>query len=185
MGIESSGPDGNRCELFHNNHDGTFTECAVESGVGYLGYVKGVCSADFNHDGRPNLFLSVRGSPNVLFRNDGAMSTNAAGRAVWKFTDVAQQAGVTEPLNSFPCWFFDYDNDGWEDLFVSGYQIRNVGDVCADYLGLPHEGERARLYHNNGDGTFKDVTREMGLYRLLHAMGSNYGDLDNDGYLDF
>ncbi|HEV2390944.1 MAG TPA: CRTAC1 family protein [Verrucomicrobiae bacterium] len=184
LGNESNGPDQNRCELFHNNRDGTFTECAVESGVAFLGFVKGVCSADFNHDGRPDLFLSVLGGPNVLYRNDGPW-TNSNGKMVWKFTDVAKQAGVTEPIFSFPCWFFDYDNDGWDDLFVCGYRIKNVGDICADYLGLPTDAERPRLYHNNHDGTFRDVTRETGLYRVLHAMGSNFGDLDNDGFLDF
>src|ERR1044071_1870366 len=184
VGYESVGGASNRCDLYHNNGDGIFTECAVESGVGFIGFVKGVCSADFNHDGRPDLFLSVLGSANVLFRNDGPV-TNAAGKMVWQFTDVASQAGVTEPLYSFPCWFFDYDNDGWEDLFVSGYRIHDVGDICADYLGLPTEAERARLYHNNHDGTFTDVTRQTGLYRVLHAMGANFGDLDNDGFLDF
>ncbi len=185
IGNESVGNDRNRCELFHNNGDGTFTECAVEAGVGYIGFVKGVCSADFNHDGRPDLYLSVLGAPNVLFRNDGPVATNSAGKVVWKFTDVASRAGVTEPIYSFPCWFFDYDNDGWDDLFVCGYHIKDVGEVCADYLGLPNEAERPRLYHNNHDGTFKDVTRETGLYRVLHAMGANFGDLDNDGFVDF
>jgi len=185
LGNESNGNDRNRCELFHNNGDGTFTECAVEAGVGYVGFVKGVCSADLNHDGRPDLYLSVLGRPNVLFRNDGPVSTNSAGKVIWRFTDVATQAGVTEPIYSFPCWFFDYDNDGWEDLFVCGYHIRDVGDVCADYLGLPTAAERPRLYHNNHDGTFKDVTRQTRLYRVLHAMGANFGDLDNDGFLDF
>ncbi len=185
LGNESNGPDKNRCELFHNNGDGTFTECAVESGVGYYGWVKGVCSADFNHDGRPDLFLSILGGAKVLFRNDGPVSTNSNGKVIWGFTDVAKQAGITEPFYSFPCWFFDYDNDGWEDLFVCGYHIKSVGDVCADYLGLPTDAERPRLYHNNHDGTFTDVTRETGLYHVLLAMGSNYGDLDNDGFLDF
>ena len=185
IGNESAGRDQNRCELYHNNGDGTFTECAIESGVNYVGLVKGVCSADFNHDGRPDLYLSVNGAPNLLFRNDGPVATNASGKPVWKFTNVAQQAGVTEPIYSFPCWFFDYDNDGWEDLFVCGYKIKDVGDICADYLGLPNGAERPRLYHNNHDGTFKDVTRETGLYKVLHAMGCNFGDLDNDGFLDF
>ena len=185
IGNESNATDKNRCELFHNNHDGTFTECAVESGVGYSGYVKGVCSADFNHDGRPDLFLSVLGGAKVLFRNDGPISTNANGKVVWGFSDVAKEAGINGPSYSFPCWFFDYDNDGWDDLFVCGYHTSSVGDVCADYLGLPTDAERPRLYHNNHDGTFKDVTRETGLYRVLLAMGSNFGDLDNDGFLDF
>jgi hypothetical protein len=91
---------------------------------------------------------------------------------------------VTQPLYSFPTWFFDYDNDGWLDLFVSGYGINNVADIAADYLGLPTPAERVRLYHNNRDGTFKDVTREAKLYKVLHTMGSNFGDLDNDGFLD-
>ena len=185
VGNESVGDTTNRCELYHNNGNGTFTECALECGVGFVGFVKGVCSADFNKDGRPDLFLSVLGGPNVLFRNDGPAGTNSVGKPVWKFTGVAKQAGVTEPLYSFPCWFFDYDNDGWDDLFVSGYRINDVGDICADYLGLPTSAERPRLYHNNHDGTFSDVTRETGLYRVLQAMGANFGDLDNDGYLDF
>jgi hypothetical protein len=92
---------------------------------------------------------------------------------------------VTEPFASFSCWFWDYDNDGWLDLFVAGYRIQDVGDIAADYLGLPHAGERARLYRNNHDGTFTDATRDAGLYQVLHMMGSNFGDLDNDGWLDF
>ena len=184
LGNESSGERSDRCELFHNNRDGTFTECAVDCGVDFVGYVKGVCSADFNHDGRPDLFLSVLGGPNVLYRNDGPVATNSNGKAVWKFTNVARQAGVTEPIYSFPCWFFDYDNDGWDDLYVGGYHTKNVGDICADYLGLPTDAERPRLYQNNHDGTFKDVTRATGLYHVLHAMGANFGDLDNDGFLD-
>jgi hypothetical protein len=185
LGNESVGPSTNRCELFHNNRDGTFTECAIESGVGFIGFVKGACSADYNHDGRPDLFLSVLGGPNVLFRNDGPAGTNSAGKVIWKFTDVARQAGVTEPIYSFPCWFFDYDNDGWDDLFVCGYRINDVGDVCADYVGLPTNAERPRLYHNNHDGTFTDVTVQCGLNHVIVGMGANFGDLDNDGYLDF
>ena len=98
---------------------------------------------------------------------------------------MTASAGVAEPKYSFPTWFFDYDNDGWEDIFVGGYRGINVGDMAADYLGKPHEGERPRLYRNKGDGTFTDVTKQAGLYRMLLAMGSNFGDLDNDGWLDF
>jgi hypothetical protein len=114
----------------------------------------------------------------------GGATAPAGARAV-HFTDVARAAGVTEPLVSFPTWFWDYDNDGWEDLFVSGYLMENTGDLAADLLGLPHQAELPRLYHNNHDGTFQDVTRAARLGRLLLAMGSNYGDLDNDGWLDF
>ena len=173
------------CELYRNNRDGTFTEMAQAAGVAVRAYVKGVASADYNNDGRPDLYLSILGRPNRLFRNDGPAPGAADARSGWRFTDTAAEAGVQLPIESFPCWFFDYDNDGWEDLFVCGYRIDNVGDIAADYLGLPGKGERAKLYRNRGDGTFADVTREARLDRVLHAMGSNFGDLDNDGWLDF
>ncbi|HET7536157.1 MAG TPA: CRTAC1 family protein [Candidatus Didemnitutus sp.] len=181
------------CQLFRNNGDGTFTECAAECGVAIVGFVKAVVSADYNRDGRPDLYLSVRDGPNILLRNDGpadpaglgAAGPDKSPRAPWKFTNVAAAAGVTEPNFSFPAWFWDYDNDGWPDILVFGYNIRDVGDVAADYLGQPTPAERPRLYHNNHDGTFTDVTKAAGLHRVIHAMGSNFGDLDNDGWLDF
>ncbi len=172
-------------ELFHNNRNGTFTEMAAAAGLAVSSYVKGVTAADYNNDGRPDLYLSLLGQPNQLFRNDGPQPGASSSSTNWKFTEVGAAAGVTLPIYSFPTWFFDYDNDGWEDLFVAGYKIDNVGDIAADYLGLPNHGERAKLFHNRGDGTFADVTREMGLDHVLHAMGCNYGDLDNDGWLDF
>jgi hypothetical protein len=98
---------------------------------------------------------------------------------------VSAAAGVAQPIDSFPCWFFDYDNDGWEDIFVSGYKIDDVGDIAADYLGLPHQGTPPKFYRNLRDGTFADVTREARLERVLHTMGCNFGDLDNDGWPDF
>ena len=182
IGNESTDPDDpDRCELFHNNRDGTFTECAVASGLNVARYVKGVACADYDNDGRPDLYLSCLDGPNLLFHNDGP--STVPGR--WKFTEGARRAGVTEPIHSFATWFFDFDNDGWEDLFVSGYSIRNVGDIAADYLGLPHGGELPRLYHNNHDGTFTDVTAAAHLNHVCHTMGCNFGDLDNDGWLDF
>lgn len=180
IGYEATQEEGRPCELFRNKGDGTFTECARTVGLNTVGYVKGVASADYNNDGRPDLYVSRRGEPNVLWRNDGPKNG-----ADWHFTDVSAAAGVTEPVMSFPTWFFDYDNDGWEDLLVTGYDLKNLGDVAADYLGLPFDSERARLYHNNRDGTFSNVTKAAGLDHLLHAMGCNYGDLDNDGFLDF
>lgn len=154
-------------------------------GVAVVGFVKGVASGDFNNDGRPDLYLSRLGQPNILYRNDGPAGADKSPKGPWKFTDVSVAAGVTEPLWSFPTWFWDYDNDGWLDIFVSGNRIRNVADVAADYLGLPHTAERPRLYHNNHDGTFTDVTRSAHLDKVLLAMGCNFGDLDNDGWLDF
>ena len=173
------------CQLFRNNGDGTFTECAAENGVAVVDWIKAVVTGDFNNDGRPDLYLSSLVGPNRLLRNDGPAGKDRMGRMIWKFTDVAVAAGVTEPLKSFPCWFFDYDNDGWQDIFVTGYSIRNAGDIAADYLGIKTAAERARLYHNNRNGTFSDVTEPANLSRVLHAMGANFGDLDNDGWLDF
>ena len=181
VGNESIGRDVNPCELFRNNGDGTFTECAAAHDVDYVGYVKGVASGDFNNDGRPDLYLSRRDGPNLLLRNDGP--ANPLG-GTWRFTDVAPELGVTEPDASFPCWFWDYNNDGWPDIGVTGYAIQDVGDIAADMLGRPHAGARAKLYRNNGDGTFTDASREAGFNRVLHTMGCNFGDLDNDGWLD-
>ncbi|HEY5228313.1 MAG TPA: CRTAC1 family protein, partial [Opitutaceae bacterium] len=182
---ESREGDRNACELYRNNGDGTFTECAAENGLDLVGFFKGVVSADFNNDGRPDLYLSRLDGPKLLMRNDGPAGADASARAKWKFTDVAEAAGVTEPPSTFACWFFDYNNDGWPDIFVAGYAIEDVGDVAADYLGLPYSGQRAKVYCNNKDGTFTDVTRELGLDKLLPGMGANFGDLDNDGWLDF
>jgi hypothetical protein len=184
FGYESSEGDTHPCKLYRNNRDGTFTECALESGVANVGTVKGVTSADYNNDGRPDLYLSRRGQPNTLYRNDGPADPAAGKDSKWRFTDVSFSAGVSEPIESFPTWFFDFDNDGFEDIFVSGYSIQNVGDIAADYLNGKTTAERARLYKNNGDGTFKSVASEMGMHRVLHTMGSNFGDFDNDGWLD-
>src|SRR5262249_22304869 len=124
------------------------------------------------------LFLSrleKDGARNVLFHNNGDGT----------FTDVSARAGIGGPLYSFSAFFFDYDNDAWPDLFVVGFNVSGVADVAADYLGLPSDGERAHLYHNNRDGTFTDVTAQARLNRVILGMGINFGDLDNDGWLDF
>ncbi len=170
------------CELYHNNRDGTFTECARACGINVADFVKGVACADYDNDGRPDLFLSTdTNRPKILLHNDGP---DAAGH--WHFSNQAARAGVDTNIRSFGTFFFDYDNDGWEDLVVMGYYIpHNVADVAADYLGLPTSGEKTKLFHNNHDGTFKDVTLEAHLDRVIHTMGNNYGDLDNDGWLDF
>jgi hypothetical protein len=191
VGAESQGATINPCKLFHNNRDGTFTECAAQCGVDLVGFIKGVCSADYDNDGRPDLFISqlcaANGSklPGRLLHNDGPRDPSDTSKG-WKFTDVSQSAGITRPMRSFPCWFFDCDNDGWPDIFVCGYYTGNgPTSVAADYLGLPFEGEFPCLYHNNRDGTFTDITREAGLNHELLGMGANFGDLDNDGFLDF
>ncbi len=180
VGNESIGAEIHRCELFRNNGDGSFADVAREAGVAVVGYVKGVAWGDYNNDGRLDLYVSrlAQKETNLLYRNEGE---DASGR--WRFADVSAEAGVPGPAHSFPTWFWDYDNDGWQDIFVAGFKA-GAADVAADYLGLPHRGEHPCLYRNNGDGTFADVTREVQLDKPLLAMGCNFGDLDNDGYPD-
>ena len=182
---ESQSGDKNPCELFRNNGNGTFIECAAENGVAFVAFFKGVVSADYNNDGRPDLYLSRLDGPKILLRNDGPAGADRSARAPWRFTDVAEAAGVIHPPTSFTCWFWDYNNDGWPDIMVNGYSVQDVGDIAADYLGLPYSGQRPKLYRNNGDGTFTDTTKQAGLDKMLLTMGANFGDLDNDGWLDF
>ena len=184
VGHETTGPEKHPSQLFHNNHDGTFTEVAAPNGLADLGFVKGVAWGDFNNDGHPDLYISRKGQPNLLFRNDGPRDPKHPRADHWKFTDATAQAGVGEPLHSFATWFFDYDNDGWPDIFVTGYYNDTLNDVGAFELGKPNKAETPRLYHNNQDGTFTDVTKQMHLDRAILAMGASFGDLDNDGWLD-
>jgi hypothetical protein len=178
-------------ELFLNNGNGTFTEVAAKVGINLNAYVKGVSWGDVNNDGLPDLYASVTFGRNRLYLNRGGSSIDA-----WRFEERADLAGVGLPLASFPTWFWDYDQDGWEDLLVLSYDVRfPLQEVIArEYLGLPlqmvQDGktvdvEPSRLFRNKGDGTFEDVTRQVGLDRkAIYAMGSNFGDLDNDGWLD-
>lgn len=177
--------DADPCELFHNNGDGTFTECAAACGLDVKAFVKGVACADYDNDGRPDLYLSAQGDTHYLFHNDGPANPSKPSPLHWRFSDHATRAGVTEPRRSFPTWFFDYDNDGWQDLLVLGYAPVKVAEVAADYLGLPSKAPFPKLYHNNRDGTFTDVTTAAHLNKVCLTMGSNFGDLDNDGWLDF
>jgi len=207
VGNESTPGDPHPCELYRNlggdgdgDGDGpvTFAEVAGPAGVAAGGYVKGVTWGDVDNDGRLDLYLSRMGAPNLLFRNQGPGAngpgeddTRADGAVT--FVEIGREAGVTEPIDSFPAWFFDYDNDGWLDLFAADYatsflDARATGTV-ASYLGLPFEGSTTRLYRNLGGGPgggprFADVTAAAGLDHQLLAMGANFGDLDNDGWLD-
>jgi hypothetical protein len=174
IGNESKTSDPHPSELFRNNGDGTFTDIAAASGVAELGFVKGAAWGDYDNDGKQDLYVSRLGSPNLLFHNEGRR----------RFREVAKTAGVTEPLNSFATWFWDHDNDGLLDLFVAGFQTQSLGDIAAVYLGLPNGAEQPRLYRNNGNGTFTDVTAGSKLNRAVLIMGANFGDLDNDGFPD-
>ncbi|MEO1263510.1 MAG: CRTAC1 family protein [Bacteroidota bacterium] len=171
-------------ELYLNRGDGTFTEVAKKVGIDLETFVKAVVWGDVNNDGLPDLFVSVLGEPNRLYVNQGGVDVDH-----WRFEEQAEKAGVQNPVFSFPAWFWDFDNDGWEDLFVSSYDLRHFdqlhSDITREYMGLAVQAEYARLFRNNGDGTFSDVTGAAGLDKALYSMGSNFGDLDNDGWLDF
>jgi FG-GAP-like repeat/ASPIC and UnbV len=184
IGNESMKGDEHPCELYHNSRDGTFTNRTADIGATDLGYVKGVAWGDFNNDGRPDLYVSILNGDNALFRNDGPRDGPGPAGEDWRFTNVSREAGTIEPRHSFPTWFWDYDNDGWQDIFVGGYQLTGPGDVAAMYLGLESGTALPKLYRNRHDGTFADVTHEARLDRLALPMGSNFGDLDNDGWLD-
>ena len=164
--------------MFLNNGDGTFTEKAEAWGLQFNAFVKGTNFGDLDNDGDPDLYVSVLGGPNLLFRNDGE-----------KFTEIASQAGVQEPIMSFPTWFFDVDNDGHLDLFVGGYDTDLLTDVAGEFArelqGKELRGTTPRLYRNRGDGSFEDITKSWNLDRSAFAMGANFGDLDNDGRQDF
>ena len=171
-------------ELYLNNGDGTFTEISKKVGIDTEAFVKAAVWGDINNDGLPDLFVSIMGEPNKLYVNKGGTSIED-----WSFEEQAAQSGVEKPLFSFPAWFWDFDNDGWEDLVVLSYDFRNfsrlVSDVASEHLNLPFSSEIPRLYRNNKDGTFSDVTELTQLDKALYSMGCNFGDLDNDGWLDF
>jgi hypothetical protein len=165
--------------LYRSNRDGTFTDVTKEVGIDVVGFVKAAVAGDYDNDGRPDLYLSLARAPNHLLRNDGPRPGGG-----WRFVDVTAKAGVPEPNDSFPAFWFDYDNDGWLDVYVGAY-LGQSEHVAADFLGFEQKADKSRLYRNRGDGTFEDVTRAAGLWHTPLAMGINFGDLDNDGWLDF
>ncbi len=160
-------------QLFENQGDGTFRNIAAAAGVENNRYAKAVVWGDFDSDRFPDLYVSNLGEENRLYRNqrDGT------------FKDVALEMGVTGPIHSFPAWFWDYNQDGRLDLFVSSYLV-GIKHVAADYLGIEHESEPDALYRNDG-GKLTDIASEVGLTSVTQPMGANFGDLDNDGFPDF
>ena len=183
IGNETWPDDGRHaCELYRNKGDGTFTECAMPCGIDVTGIVKGVTAGDYDNDGWSDIYISRFNMNNILLKNLGAGKSDKQ----WlQFRDVSKEAKVQEPVRSFPTWFWDFDNDGWLDIFVGGFWVGDVGEVAAGYLGRETPAERPRLYRNQGDGTFEDVTESEGIDIVSMPMGANYGDLDNDGWLDF
>jgi len=160
--------------LFINQGNGTFRERAREAGVADSRRSIGTCAGDYNNDGYPDLYVvNVQG--NALYRN------NRDGT----FTNVTAEAGVEQPVGTaYVCWFFDYNNDGWQDLFVSSwnsYQDFLENKITGKSKG---KGFHSVVYRNNQNGTFTDVSTEAGLTRCLGTMGANYGDFDNNGFPD-
>ena len=162
------------CQLFRNNGDGTFTDVAAKAGVQNNRYAKSVIWGDYDGDRWLDLYVSNYKGGNRLYRNNGDGT----------FTNVARKLKVDLPEVSFPAWFWDFNNDGVLDLYVSAYSA-NIEHLAASWLDIPVETEFARLYRGNGVGGFEEVARQYNLIRPTAPMGSNFGDLDNDGYLDF
>jgi len=173
-----------RNALYHNNRDGTFTDVTAKAGVGGGGYGMGVAVGDYDGDGFPDLYVSQYGR-SILYHNNGDGT----------FTDVTEKAGVAAPGWSSSAVWFDYDNDGRLDLFVCRFVdfSKEKNRFCGD----PQKGERyycypkiyppARswLFHNNGDGTFTDVTMESGIGAALgKAWGVVATDIEGDGWMD-
>jgi len=160
-------------QLFLNNGNGTFKNISRSSGTDLSVVPKALVTADYDNDGYADLFVSNYQGDSALLHN------NHNGT----FTDVARQAGVQGSGHGFASWFFDYDNDGRPDLLATSYAM-SIEESVRTYLGLPHNAAAMRLYHNLGNGTFRDVSEETGLNKVFMPMGANFGDVDNDGYPD-
>ena len=160
--------------LMRNRGDGTFEDVTAAAGMRFRSLTKGVAWGDVNNDGRPDLYASNFADRNLLFLNRGDGTFEEAGRD-W---------GVDEPTYSFTTWFWDYDNDGHQDLLVvTSLQI--IEEIAREYLGQAPKGETLRIYRNRGDGSFEDVSVKVGMQKSIPVMGANFGDLNNDGFLDF
>ncbi len=184
----SAGNRSNR--LFHNNRDGTFTDVTAKAGLTHTGWGQGVCVGDYDNDGFDDLFVTYWGE-DVLYHNNGDGT----------FTEVARKAGVAGDAArwSTGCAFVDYDRDGKLDLIVTHYinfSLKNAlvpgSNPYCIFKGLPVNcgprgliTETSTLYHNNGDGTFTDVSAQAGISRHnAYGLGVLVADLDNDGWPD-
>jgi hypothetical protein len=167
--------------LYRNNGDGAFTDVTLLAGVGDAHYGMGCCVGDYDNDGDLELYVTNFG-PNVLYRNNGDGA----------FTDVTAFAGVGDDGFSTGCAFADYDNDGFLDIFVANYVQLDLGNSpdCSQ-RGIPaycrpEEFPPAPdvMYHNNGDGTFSDVTQQAGVTKPGRGLGVVWADVDDDGWID-
>jgi tetratricopeptide (TPR) repeat protein len=160
-------------QLFRNRGDGTFEDISHSAGVDKIAFTKGVVAADYDQDGYMDFYVTNYFGGNFLYHNNHDRT----------FTEVGKQAGVQETQGSFAAWWFDYNNDGWPDLYVSSYYGGDE-EVMRTYLGLPHTVQTMKIFKNLGNGTFQDATKELGVDKVFMPMGSNFGDVNNDGYLD-
>ena len=165
--------------LYRNNGNGAFTDVTAETGVGDKGFGMACLAADYDNDGDKDLFVTNYGY-NVFYRNNGNGT----------FTDITKEAGLESHLWGIGCTFFDYDNDGFLDLYVGNYLTfdpnYHLYYAAEQFPGpLAYKGQSDILYHNQGDGTFADVTRKAGVSNPEgRAMGVASCDIDNDGDVD-
>lgn len=183
IGNESSTNGGsNPCELYINNGNGAFKEIAVSAGCNIIEFVKGVTSGDYDNDGWPDIFLSTLNGKKILLKNEG--QTNGTVH----FKDVSKQAGLSDYTSgTLTTWFWDYDNDGWLDILVSGYEFtKSLSWYAASQALNKPIGNSGKifLFHNKHDGTFEYATEKTGLHNIAFSMGGNFGDIDNDGWPD-
>lgn len=164
-----------RARLYRNKGDGTFEEVGEKAGVTNANnFAKGATWGDYDGDGYPDLFVNNLNGPPRLFHN------NRDGT----FTDVARQYGMRGPTMGFSCWFWDFDNDGWLDIFAASYDP-TLESVVRNMVGKPVDADTCKLYRNLQGKGFADVSRAMHVDVICAPMGSNFFDADNDGYLDF
>ncbi len=171
-----------RNAFYRNNRDGTFTDVTEKAGVAAGGYGQGVAVGDYDGDGFPDLYVAQYGK-SILYHNNGDGT----------FTDVTEKAGVAAPGWASSAVWFDYDNDGRLDLFVCNFvdfsKAKNLNCVAYNQPGycVPtlYKPSASWLFHNNGDGTFSDVSQSSGIARHLgKAWGVVATDLNNDGRMD-
>ncbi len=163
-------------QLHRNRGDGTFEDVTSAAGVTqeWRLYCKGAEWIDYDNDDFPDLFIDNMSGDARLYHN------NRNGT----FTNVTIPMGVDGPKFGFSCWAWDYDNDGWLDIFATSYDF-SLGDVVKGLIGQPHSRQSNRLWHNVQGKRFENKTKEAGLDMVFATMGSNFGDFDNDGFLDF